>query len=287
VGSSITQHFLVQVPGTGIAIVTFLPEPTAPSVPPPLTVLTEGSSFAVAQVPPVAAVTESTPARAENAGAVEDQIVMRTVFPTGKESDNILLPPDVLDNLPGYLKRLPDGRYRVYYVQGDTRRERLIIDVNVRQGRPVDAGDDSEGTQDRPPSAQMEPPPSAESGPVVLVELPAQQPILDRSESPVRSRAFAESPFGSLYLPDSQPGDSPADSAHYQRPDGNTPYRAMNGHVAIAALAWAGARQARQNERNSQDDDGAESGRRSLSKAARLLRRLRKDFDGRLPNFPR
>ncbi len=153
VGSSVTEHFLVQVPGTGVAIVTFLPEPTPPPIPAPQTVLNEGTSFLIAPEQPVAAVTDLTPVRAETVGITDDQIVMRTVFPTGKESEDILLPPNVLDNLPGYLKRLPDGHYRVYYVQGDTHRERMIIDVNVRQGRPVDAGDDSEGTQDRPPSA--------------------------------------------------------------------------------------------------------------------------------------
>ena len=140
----------------------------------------------------MAAVTDLTPARAENVGAVEDQIVMRMVFPTGKEGDNILLPPNVLDNLPGYLKRLPDGRYRVYFIQGDTRRERMIIDVNVRQGRPVDAGDDSEGTQDRPPSASRpNEPHGTEEAPAVLVEL---LPCSNRRIWPQACRRFVAAP---------------------------------------------------------------------------------------------
>ena len=173
-GASVTAHFLVQVPGTGVAIVTFLPEPTPPPVPPPQTVVTEGSSFLMSASPPPIATPDSIPSRAETVGAVEDQIVMRMVFPTGKEGENVLLPPHVLDNLPGYLKRLPDGHYRIYFVQGDTRRERMIIDVNVRQGRPVDAGDDSEGTQDRPPSAQFEVPRGIDSRPAILVDLPSE-----------------------------------------------------------------------------------------------------------------
>ena len=156
VGSSVTQHFTVQVPGIESFIVTFIPEPTAPPLPAPLTVLTEQSSFNVSTPVTVLPTVQPVPARGEELGAVEDQIVLRVVFPSGKEGENVLLPGDVLENLPGYLKRLPDGHYRVYFVQGDTRRERLIIEVNVRQGRPVDAGDDSEGTQDRPPSARIE-----------------------------------------------------------------------------------------------------------------------------------
>src|SRR5262249_40277578 len=130
VGASVTQNFLVQVPGTGVTIVTFLPRPTAPAQPTPLAVLTEGTSFNISQPPPILNPIAPVVARGEDVGAVEDQIVLRAVFPTGKEGGNVLLPANVLENLPGYLKRLPDGHYRVYFVQGDTRRERLIIDVN-------------------------------------------------------------------------------------------------------------------------------------------------------------
>ncbi len=280
VGSAVTQHFEVQVPGTGVAIVTFLPEPQAPPIPPPLTVLTETSSFYTAPPPPISTPVDLTPARGETVGVAEDQIVLRPVFPTGREGENVLLPPNVLDNLPGYLKRLPDGHYRVYYVQGDTHRERLIIDVNVRQGRPVDAGDDSEGTQDRPPSARVEPPVGATGPAIVGLDLPASPsaPAIGAAGAagPTETQPAADRPTvdqGVQVLPEAAlPGPDVARDAEYSSS------RALNGHVALAALAWASSR--RQAARQAVPG-GSEQlpplGRRQ-SKAARLLRRLRHEF---------
>ncbi len=282
VGSSVTENFLVQVPGTGVAIVTFLPEPTAPPLPAPQAVLTEIKSFYVEAPQSVAAASEPTPARGEIFGAVEDQVVLRSVFPSGKEGDNILLPANVLDNLPGYLKRLPDGHFRIYLVQGDTRRERLIIDVNVRQGRPVDAGDDSEGTQDRPPSAVIERRGGAEGLAAVSAASAnpqlAGRPILSTDPEGAKTTTALES----LGLPASQAADdepaagTKSDSSSIERHWNGHAWGTMNGHIAMAALAWAGARRTRQ---PAAGERGLIFDRSVLSKAARLMRRVRKEFD--------
>ena len=258
IGSAVTLHFLVQVPGTGVAIVTFLPEPTAPPIPPPLTVLTESSSFYMAPPPPVTAPVDLTPARGETVGAAEDQVVMRTVFPTGREGDDILLPPTVLDNLPGYLKRLPDGHYRIYFVQGDTHRERLIIDVNVPQGARSMPATIPRGrkTVRRVPGSNRWAVLSASrsSCPAqALRKLAAGGKLGGRDfaaggaqRAGVAGRAAAGCRAEQRWAKQrraEQPGRNGEARAGAQgsRTDEAASYRPLNGHVALAALAWAGA----------------------------------------------
>jgi hypothetical protein len=47
---------------------------------------------------------------------------------------------------------LPDNHYRIYLIRTETQTERLVLDVVVRDHRPVDPGDVSDGTRDRPPT---------------------------------------------------------------------------------------------------------------------------------------
>ena len=84
------------------------------------------------------------------------QVVLRIVDPAGNElpGKDILVPDKDLNDLPSLLRKLPDGHYRIYLSEGG--RDRLVIDVVVRQGRAVDPSDDSGGTQDRPPTSQQE-----------------------------------------------------------------------------------------------------------------------------------
>ncbi len=72
----------------------------------------------------------------DNVSSDERTVVLRLVSPLGREAQNIELPDNVLENLPGFFKNLPDGHYRVYLIQSRT--ERLVIDVFVRQGRPTE-----------------------------------------------------------------------------------------------------------------------------------------------------
>jgi hypothetical protein len=57
---------------------------------------------------------------------------------------------DDLSNLTDVLKRLPDNHYRVYLILEDGT-ARLVRDVAVRQGRPVDPTSQSDETPERPP----------------------------------------------------------------------------------------------------------------------------------------
>jgi hypothetical protein len=49
---------------------------------------------------------------------------------------------------------LPDNRYKIFLIRTDNNSRRLVMDVFVRHGRVIDPSDDSEGTRDRPPTAE-------------------------------------------------------------------------------------------------------------------------------------
>ena len=59
-----------------------------------------------------------------------------------------------LSQLPELFKRLPDDRYRLYLIDGQT--ERLVLDFVIRQGQPVEAQDDAgEGPQSGTPAGEI------------------------------------------------------------------------------------------------------------------------------------
>ena len=80
--------------------------------------------------------------------------VLRIISPLGKVSDASPLRESQLNDLPSLFKKLPDGHYQVYLSEGG--HERLVINVIVRQGRPVDSSEDSGGAGDRPPTSQID-----------------------------------------------------------------------------------------------------------------------------------
>ena len=79
---------------------------------------------------------------------------------SGEQSEGYRLKSEVLNDLPGLFRTLPDNRYAIYLVRTETNTRRLVIEVYVRNGKLIDPGDDSEGTRDRPPTdeAASEPP---------------------------------------------------------------------------------------------------------------------------------
>ena len=82
---------------------------------------------------------------------------LRVVDPaTGEESEGFRLKDEVLDDLPGLFRTLPDNRYAIYLVRTETNTRRLVIEVFVRNGKVIDPGDDSEGTRERPPTDDSE-----------------------------------------------------------------------------------------------------------------------------------
>ncbi|MCI0491674.1 MAG: hypothetical protein L0Z07_01915, partial [Planctomycetes bacterium] len=60
----------------------------------------------------------------------------------------------VLFDLRRLFATLPDGRYKIFLIRTENNSRRLVIEVDVRNGRVIDTSDDSEGTRDRPPTSE-------------------------------------------------------------------------------------------------------------------------------------
>jgi hypothetical protein len=79
-----------------------------------------------------------------------------------------------LNDLPALFKKLPDGRYQIYL--SEEGHLRLVIDVVVRQGRAVDPTDDS-GGRDRPPTGKID---VGHHDPIVEIKAQFQRAINSR-----------------------------------------------------------------------------------------------------------
>jgi len=87
--------------------------------------------------------------------ATDRFLELRVIDPASAEpSEGYRLKPEVLHDLPGLFRTLPDNRYAIYLVRTETNSRRLVIEVDVRNGKLIDPGDDSEGTRDRPPTEE-------------------------------------------------------------------------------------------------------------------------------------
>ena len=76
---------------------------------------------------------------------------LAVVTPDGEELSSFELGQDELWDLEAFFKdnQLPDGHYRIYLVQKNTRR--LLVDAYLRDGRLIDPGEETGGNFDRPP----------------------------------------------------------------------------------------------------------------------------------------
>jgi len=144
------------VPATGLGAVA------TPQITPPTTITLpqepapEAPQAAIAVESNATQISDGAVGGGEASSTDERKIVLRLVGPLGEEilGKDIPVPEQALSNLPGLFHRLPDGHYRVYLAENG--KDRLVIDVVVRQGRAVDPNDESAGTADRPPTSQIE-----------------------------------------------------------------------------------------------------------------------------------
>ncbi|TWU05296.1 PKD domain protein [Symmachiella macrocystis] len=84
--------------------------------------------------------TSDRPVKAmENRGSQEEVVVIELLSPEGKRIRHQNLPKTILVDLPGYIRKLPDGHYRFYFKTPEA--QRLIMDVHVRGGQIIDPGD--------------------------------------------------------------------------------------------------------------------------------------------------
>ncbi len=79
---------------------------------------------------------------------------LRVLGPEGAQSAGIKLKSDVLVDLPSLFRKLPDNRYAIYLVRTETNIRRLVLEFDIRNGKVIDPGDDTEGARDRPPTEE-------------------------------------------------------------------------------------------------------------------------------------
>ena len=271
------------VPGLGpLGAIFFMPTP--PTLP-QIFVQSSGLADYVAQQPNVITFTtvqfDVRPPRRDVFGNTEAAVVLRTIdVASDTEHGVVVLPVDVLNNLPQLFSKLPDDHYRLYYVEQGT--ERLIMDVMVRRGKPIDPTDDSEGTQDRPPTAheeridprvlehdvgeaqQAQEKTDDSNTPDELLEAPGDDSALLEHLTPPAEVGSGRSPL---------PVVDPNADVMVARA-GSTKYRELFAPaVALiaASSAWTNGRWAQR-----VDEELANADARTLTKSARLKHRLRR-----------
>jgi hypothetical protein len=175
------------------------------------------------------------------------------VYARGKEGEDHELSPDVLEGrIEEVFKNFRNGLYRLYLQEAESERVRWIRDVQVYQGRVV-TPDFRENVGERQPGGAQETKPESR---------PAEAKLDDDQSAPKKPAAEASKP----------PAASKADSGE-ATPKGDQPAAPFGAGVAIGAGLVAQAARGRWSD---QVDRAFEAGPYSLSKAARLCRRIRR-----------
>ena len=298
------------VPGTGLPGILVTPTTTLPPIVVTSAPLLVGPPSTAAIEAAVAEPNDPGVATGEVTTSNERHVVLRIVNPSGGEGANILMPDRVLDDLPDLFRRLPDGRYRVYLMEGG--RERLVIDAVVRQGRPVDPSQESSGTLDRPPTSQSDHAgsqrvasaphtsdssrmiaqpttvdPAAEPTDIPATDAPAAEQVSPPTENvspPVENHSDGlpvaprlETPSAAVSPPASDVAVEPRDSEVAGRATAAPPLHGQPVAWAETALGL-GLAATVAGDAAAAPVDAAMSrlSRRSLTKSARLARRLRR-----------
>ncbi|MGQ0633081.1 MAG: hypothetical protein ACT4QC_00575, partial [Planctomycetaceae bacterium] len=202
------------------------------------------------------------------------QVFLVVLNAAGEELNRALVDEDVLDDLPGFFRRLPDGRYQVLLKDPGEREARLLIDVTLRGGKPAD---DSEGNLDKPPTEQAPAPVDSQALPADSAALTAPPSDAGAAE-PVPNAAAASDPGPALGVSHTSIERAHRLAAAFDAIDWRRPTTgwasAAAGGLALAAVLG----QRDWEERVDRALAGPEAGR--LSKGARLARRLRRQLRG-------
>ena len=179
--------------------------------------LTEGSSLRIEAV------------RSDESVASERLVTIEVLSPDGTVRQRVVLSEQVLDDLLEVIGKLPDGKYRFQLQEQGEVRQRLLLEIEVRQGKIADEND----VGDRPPSAakakQRMLPDGVEDEPADALkaiksagEGDSTRLVLPRAEQPLEGEAGSR-------------GDSSRQASHIDD-ESRTPW---NGWSSVAARrAW-------------------------------------------------
>ncbi|QDU03465.1 Extracellular serine protease precursor [Gimesia chilikensis] len=84
----------------------------------------------------------------------ERLVFLRILAPNGDVIEDVPLQESDLDNLPKLFSTLPDGRYQIYLKEAGEERVRLLMDVDIRNGK---ASDVTEEQSNPPTSSEPQP----------------------------------------------------------------------------------------------------------------------------------
>ncbi|HET6422763.1 MAG TPA: hypothetical protein VFG20_03715 [Planctomycetaceae bacterium] len=143
-----------KTPGEGLASFAFDLTPHVEYLTFPEAAKVDTSLLAVPQPPAQINTVDAVAVRGDDT-LVDARVVLLEVFtPDGQLQEQVVLAEDVLDDLDGVVKRLPDGHYRFLLREAGESQTRLLQEFDVRQGR-ISTGNDQSG--DRPPSMMLKP----------------------------------------------------------------------------------------------------------------------------------
>jgi hypothetical protein len=185
------------------------------------------------------------------------QLFFRRVDAAGQEGEDVTLPPELLQRgLFEVFQRFPNGRYRIYLKEPNSDRERLIQELHIYQGRivPPDFRDDA-----------------------------SQRQMGSESEKPVEQSPATEAKTegggeGVQAIPAAEPAAEPAAP---QAEDGPAAGESVQPAASASAVGGAALALGMTSDSISRPwaeriDRAFQAGTRSLSKAARLARRLQR-----------
>ncbi|HAW28471.1 MAG TPA: hypothetical protein DCY03_10185, partial [Planctomycetaceae bacterium] len=102
----------------------------------------------------------------------ERLVFLRILAPNGDLIEDVALQESDLDNLPKLFKTLPDGRYQIYLKEAGEERVRLLMDVDIRNGKASDVTEE----QSAPPT---EPDPGNDTDQQGMSQLNTENPLSD------------------------------------------------------------------------------------------------------------
>jgi len=214
-GVEITETAETTASNPGLGVQVFVPFDTAPPVTP--IAIPAPLVFELGLIAPTDPLAQTSsliylPARQDDLLTDERAVILEVLAPDGSVLQRVTLPEDVLDDLDGVVKQLPDGRYRFLLREPGESRLRLLQDVEVRQGRISSDADDA---RDRPPGMKpklrgTEPPRTPDEAPADALQ-PANAPSVLSARTDARSGETGADTYDGEKVTDSTTGETLGD----------------------------------------------------------------------------
>jgi hypothetical protein len=239
---------------------------------------------------PQASVNDTVTYASDSTNVEERQVIIEALDADGNpmlDSDGnpirVNVSDKVLDNLSELFQNFPDGRYKISVIEPGEPRPRLLLDINLRGGKPADDTEDG----DKPPTEDDS---AAEGGSQASLGTSAvetdqtadEQHQLPTDPLAVVTDVERNGSAQAAVVRDDQPmfrasnREHHGDGESFVAPASRAQRAIYEAALSLGALATcAGGR----NWEERVDEALAESGSGALSKAARLARKLRRQAD--------